>query len=107
MQVEKVKFTHVNSQNKLKMRNKIDNQQITSADEKAKLPGPSAAQILSFTGGYSLNLAETIKHLDKLASKKSDVYPPQIQEGVGLLYEEGHKTKKKRMVNRRKSENGR
>ena len=40
MQVEKVKFTHVNSQNKLKMRNKIDNQQITSADEKAKLPVP-------------------------------------------------------------------
>lgn len=93
MQVEKVKFTHVNSQNKLKMRNKIDNQQITSADEKAKLPVPSAAQILSFTGGYSLNLAETIKHLDKLASKKSDVYPPQIREWAGIILEEGNKTK--------------
>lgn len=93
MQVEKVKFTHVNSQNKLKMRNKIDNQQITSADEKAKLPVPSAAQILSFTGGYSLNLAETIKHLDKLASKKSDVYPSQIREWAGIILEEGNKTK--------------
>lgn len=93
MQVEKVKFTHVNSQNKLKMRNKIDNQQITSADKKAKLPVPSAAQILSFTGGYSLNLAETIKHLDKLASKKSDVYPPQIREWAGIILEEGNKTK--------------
>ena len=93
MQVEKVKFTHVNSQNKLKMRNKIDNQQITSADEKAKLPVPSAAQILSFTGGYSLNLAETIKHLDKLKKKKSDVYPPQIREWAGIILEEGNKTK--------------
>lgn len=94
MQVEKVKFTHVNSQNKLKMRNKIDNQQITSADEKAKLPVPSAAQILSFTGGYSLNLAETIKHLDKLASKNQMFTRRKSENGRGLFLKRVTKQKK-------------
>lgn len=58
-----------------------------------RLPLPSTLQYLAFTGGYSLNLASTIKNLDKLAQKKSNVYPPQIREWAGIILEEGNKSK--------------
>lgn len=57
------------------------------------LPLPTTAQYLAFTGGYSLDLASTIKNLDKLAQKKSNVYPPQIREWAGIILEDGNKSK--------------
>lgn len=55
---------------------------------KGKLP--STQQYLAFTGGYSLNLAQTVKQLDKL-SEKDSIYPPNIREWVGLVLEEGNR----------------
>ena len=57
----------------------------------AKLP--STNQYLAFTGGYSLNLAETIKNLDKLAAKDSSVYPRHIREWAEMILESGNKAK--------------
>ena len=54
---------------------------------------PTTAQYLAFTGGYSLDLAHTIKQLDKLAEKNSSIYPPNIREWAGMILEEGNKTK--------------
>ena len=54
---------------------------------------PSTRQYLSFTGGYSLNLAETIKNLDKLAQKDSSIYPKNIREWAGMILESGNKAK--------------
>ncbi len=54
---------------------------------------PSTQQYLAFTGGYSLNLAQTVKHLDKLAEKNSRIYPPNIREWLGLVLEESSKAK--------------
>ena len=55
---------------------------------------PSTMQYLaSFTGGYSLNLEQTIKQLDKLAQKDSSIYPPNIREWAGMFLEDGNKTK--------------
>lgn len=59
----------------------------------SKLPALTSAQYLTFTGGYSLDLASTIKNLDKLARKKSNVYPPQIREWAGIILEEGNRAK--------------
>lgn len=56
-----------------------------------KLPLPTTAQYLAFTGGYSLNLSETIKNLDKLAQKYSDIYPRNIREWAGMILENGNK----------------
>ena len=58
-----------------------------------KLPMPTTAQYLSFTGGYSLDLAQTIKNLDKLAQRYSDIYPPNIREWAGMILENGNKEK--------------
>ena len=41
---------------------------------------PSTQNYLSFTGGYSLDLAKTIERLDILAKKKSNLYPLNIRE---------------------------
>lgn len=38
-------------------------------------------------------MASTIKNLDKLAQKKSNVYPPQIREWAGIILEDGNKSK--------------
>lgn len=54
---------------------------------------PTTAQYLAFTGGYSLDLAQTVKQLDKLAQKNSSIYPPNIREWLGLVLEEGNKAK--------------
>ncbi len=62
-----------------------------------KLPSANAALAMSyhpnFTGGYSLNLADTITNLDKLAAKYSDVYPKNVREWAGMILEEGNKGK--------------
>ena len=47
----------------------------------------------NFTGGYSLNLAQTIENLDKLATKHSDLYPKNVREWAGMILEEGNKGK--------------
>ncbi len=54
---------------------------------------PTTQQYLAFTGGASLNLAETVKKLDILAGKNSGIYPPNIREWVGFALEEGNKAK--------------
>jgi hypothetical protein len=54
---------------------------------------PTTAQYLAFTGGYSLDLAQTVKHLDKLAEKNSELYPPQIRNWLGMILKEGNKAK--------------
>ena len=54
---------------------------------------PTTAQYLAFTGGYSLDLVQTIKQLDKFAEKKSSIYPPNIREWAGMVLEEGNKAK--------------
>ena len=56
-------------------------------------PLPSTKQYLAFTGGYSLNLAETIQNLDKLAKKNSNIYPKNIREWAGMILEGGNQTK--------------
>ncbi len=58
-----------------------------------KLPLPTTKQYLAFTGGYSLDLAETITNLDKLAQKYPDIYPQHIREWAGIILEEGNKQK--------------
>ena len=59
--------------------------------QNAKLP--STKDYLSFTGGYSLNLAETIKNLDKLAEKNFSVYPKNIREWAGMILDSGNTAK--------------
>lgn len=54
---------------------------------------PTTKQYLSFMGGYSLNLADTIKNLDRLASKDSSIYPKNIREWAGMILEGGNKVK--------------
>lgn len=54
---------------------------------------PSTLQYLAFTGGYSMDLGQTIRQLDKLAQKNSSIYPPNIREWAGMIMEEGNKTK--------------
>lgn len=54
---------------------------------------PSTAQYLAFTGGYSLDLAQTVKHLDKLAEKNSQIYPQNIRVWLEMALEEGNKAK--------------
>lgn len=74
---------------------KYTSQQIKKEQSQA-LPNtqlPTTAQYLAFTGGYSLNLRETVAHLDKLAEKNSSLYPPNIREWVGMILEEGNKSK--------------
>lgn len=61
--------------------------------EKQLAPLPSTKQYLAFTGGYSLNLAETIQNLDKLALKNSSIYPKNIREWAGMILEGGNSTK--------------
>lgn len=66
------------------------NQNITTPNYS---PIPSTAQYLAFTGGYSLDLGQTVKQLDKLAQRNSSIYPPNIREWAGMILDEGNKTK--------------
>ncbi|MDR1327256.1 MAG: hypothetical protein LBJ74_02480 [Heliobacteriaceae bacterium] len=53
---------------------------------------PKAAQPqASFTGGASIDLAATVKSLDRLLEKTPTIYPPQIREWAKLILEEGNK----------------
>ena len=57
-----------------KHKNNNEYQTQTSLAPQEKLPIPTAQQLFamnnpSFCGGYSLNLAETIEKIDKLATK--------------------------------------
>ena len=54
---------------------------------------PSTMQYLSFTGGYSLSLPQTIKQLDKLAEKTEGLYPKNIREWLDIFMAEGNKSK--------------
>lgn len=90
MQINKVSLINIHPTNirqPQKQEHKIEN------NSQEQLPLPTTAQYLAFTGGYSLDLASTIKNLDKLAQKKTNVYPPQIREWAGIILEEGNKSK--------------
>lgn len=72
----------------------------TNSKQASQLPAqsyenklPTTAQYLAFMGGYSLDLAQTVKQLDKFAEKNSKIYPPNIREWLGLVLEEGNKAK--------------
>lgn len=92
MQINKISF--INIQPRFTQNNQPKNTPPSdSGIENTRSQLPTTAQYLAFTGGYSLDLSSTIKHLDKLAEKKSDVYPPQIREWAGIILEEGNKTK--------------
>ena len=54
---------------------------------------PTTAQYLAFMGGYSLDLAQTVKQLDKLAEKNSSIYPENIREWLSIVIESGNKAK--------------
>ena len=69
------------------------NSQIEQPEQTQKLPMPNTKQYLAFTGGYSLNLADTITNLDKLAQKYPDIYPKNVREWAGMILEEGNKQK--------------
>lgn len=47
----------------------------------------------NFTGGYSLDLGETIKNLDKLSQKYPNLYPKNVREWAGMILEEGNSQK--------------
>ncbi len=55
---------------------------------------PSTRDYLSFTGGYSLNLSDTIKNLDKLAQTQPSVYPKNIREWAVMILDSGNVAKK-------------
>lgn len=94
MQVQKINFLNIQPENYRNKSLSTQNSNPTSTPVRGeRLIFPSTAQYLAFTGGYSLDLASTIKNLDKLAQKKSDVYPPQIREWAGIILEEGNKSK--------------
>ena len=53
---------------------------------------PATSQYLAFMGGYSLDLGQTVKQLDKLA-QKAEIYPPNLREWLGMILESGNKGK--------------
>ncbi|MBO5446457.1 hypothetical protein J6A34_03010 [bacterium] len=81
--------------------NKVQNvqqPQVAQNEEvKQNLAIPSAQHYIgyqpNFTGGYSLDLAETVANLDKLAAKYPNIYPKNVREWAGLILEEGNKAK--------------
>ena len=92
MQIDKISF--INIQPRFINKQQEKHTKVSTQPQQNNFASlPSTAQYLAFTGGYSLDLASTIKNLDKLAQKKSDVYPPQIREWAGIILEEGNKSK--------------
>lgn len=81
--------------------NKVQNiqqYQVAQSEEvKQDLAVPSAQHYIgyqpNFTGGYSLDLAETIANLDKLVAKYPNLYPKNVREWAGMILEEGNKSK--------------
>lgn len=86
-----IKFDTINNKIEQSKNKKEDINNNIQKNNYGKLP--STNQYLAFTGGYSLDLGQTIKQLDKLAQKNSSVYPPNIREWAGMILEEGNKTK--------------
>ena len=79
-------YTHSTTNRKSPTNNEISNNYHTAL--------PSTQQYLvSFNGGYSIDLAKTIERLDILAEKKPSIYPPHIREWAGMILEEGNKAK--------------
>lgn len=52
------------------------------------------AYYIPFKGGYSLNLTETVRQLDRLALKNLQIYPPNIREWLGMILEAGNGMKR-------------
>ena len=81
--------------------NKVQNvqqPQVAQNEEvKQNLAIPSAQHYIgyqpNFTGGYSLDLAETVANLDKLATKYPNIYPKNVREWAGMILDEGNKAK--------------
>lgn len=92
MQINKILLVNTQTPKRNVKSQNTDKTTYTTAPSN-RLPIVTSEQYLAFTGGYSLDLTSTIKNLDKLAQKKSNVYPPQIREWAGIILEEGNKTK--------------
>ena len=81
--------------------NKVQNvqqPQVAQNEEvKQNLAIPSAQHYIgyqpNFTGGYSLDLAETVANLDKLATKYPNIYPKNVREWAGMILDEGNNAK--------------
>ena len=86
---------------KMLAQNKVQNVQQPQAAQneevKQNLAIPSAQHYIgyqpNFTGGYSLDLAETVANLDKLATKYPNIYPKNVREWAGMILDEGNKAK--------------
>ena len=93
-----MKIQHITPYNFAKNNNiqkrENNNSKLNSTPQLAQSEMPSFQNYLSFTGGYSLNLAKTIERLDILAQKKSNLYPPNIREWAGMVLESGNKENK-------------
>lgn len=80
-----------------KVQNKHNAQQIPTEQLNENYSTPSSQHYIgyqpNFTGGYSLDLGETVSRLDKLVSKYPDLYPKNVREWAGMILEEGNKTK--------------
>ncbi len=85
--IQKNTNLNTNIQDKPQSKQEAKNYKSIYTDNNAKLSP------LSFTGGYSINLAETIKGLDKLTLKHPDIYPPNIREWAMMVLEEGNSAK--------------
>ena len=81
------KFTQKYDINRYQTKPQQTNQSIPYCNGKL----PTTQQYLAFTGGYSLDLAQTVKQLDKLAEKNSHIYPLHIREWVDMALAEGSK----------------
>ncbi len=84
-------ITPYNIQQKNDQRKTAVTQSYNSAPPPNYAELPSTKNFLSFTGGYSLDLAKTIERLDILAKKKSNLYPLNIREWAGMILKEGNK----------------
>ena len=91
MKIESITPNFQNITNTPQKKNVYNTSAEIKIENKEQLPLPTTAQYLAFTGGYSLNLAETITNLDKLAQKYPDLYPKNIREWAGMILENGNK----------------
>ena len=56
-------------------------------------PMPTYKHYLSFTGGYSLSLKDTLTNLDKLSGSTGSNFPPEIRQAVVAVVESGNPKK--------------
>lgn len=96
MEIKRITPFNIKNNIDFKMQNMVVNSTaLSQSSNRENISGklPSTEQYLSFRGGYSLNLSQTIKGLDKLAEKESSVYPKHIREWAGMILDSGNKTK--------------